>query len=78
MRTVVPIEASVSLTGFTSFAIPSLFVLTPLLVATEIIVSGKILRGENFFVTKDVIRLIAQLLESGISIQLLYEFILSE
>ena len=78
MSTVVRIEISVSLTGSPSFAIRSLFVLTLLLVDTEIIVSDKILRGENLFVAKDVIRLVMQLLESGISIQSLYEFILSE
>ena len=78
MSTVVRIEVSVSLTGSPSFAIRSLFVLTLLSVDTEIIVSGKILRGENLFVAKDVIRLVMQLLESGISIQLVHEFILSE
>jgi len=78
MSTVVRIEVRVSLTGFPSFAIRSLFVLTLLLVDTETIVFGKILRGEDFFVTKDVIRLVMQLPGSGISIQLPSEFILSE
>ncbi len=78
MSTVVRIEVSVSLTGFPSFATRSLFVLTLLLVDTEIIVSDKILRCEDFFVTKDVGRLAMQLLGSGISIQLPHEFILSE
>ncbi len=72
------IEVSVSLTGFPSFAIRFLFVLALLLVDTEIIVSDKILRCEDFFVTKDVGRLAMQLPGSGISIQLPHEFILSE
>ena len=76
MSTVVRIEVSISLTGFPSFVIRSLFVLTLLLVDTEIIVSGKIV-GEDFFVTKDVGRLVMQLPGSGISIQLPHEFVLA-
>ena len=78
MSTVVRIEVSISLTGVLSFAIRSLFVLTLSLVDTETIVSGKILRGENLFVKEDVIHLVTQLPESGISIQLPHEFILTE
>ncbi len=78
MSTVVRIEVSVSLTGFANFAIRSLFVLTLLSVHAEIIISGKIVRGEDFFVTKDVTRLVTHLPESGISIQLPHEFTLSE
>ena len=78
MSIVVRIEVSVSLIWFPGFATRSLFVLTVSLMDTETIAFGKILRGEDFFVTKDVIRLVTQLPGSGISVQLPHEFILSE